>query len=265
MNIFGIDLVSSKGAVMYDGSELTFMNPEQLLEFVTQLYPATNPQNTLISWNAPLTGSRNPKLLHFQKGDFSKRDIEGFFTRNWRPKNEPGLSYKAPEGISVTGYANNPHWPITRRLFGLPQTGPWDTPPEALPFTLVQDPEQDLDPGRYIAEVHPPLAIWLWCGGPKRERNWNYKSNQTVRDELWEELSHTFQHCYGLNCPDFAPRSEYELEAYVSWVLGKLWADQNPSVILLGDTRSGCFLIPDVDGEVSQHFSRFIRYRNAKI
>jgi hypothetical protein len=99
-------------------------------------------------------------------------------------------------------------------------------------------------------EVHPAVAIWLWCRSKRGPlANWKYKDFKEIRHELWtilltiESIANIF---FG-NANDI-PISDDAFDARVAYALGYLWCNEPGTVTLLGDGDSGTFLLPCVDG-----------------
>ena len=201
----------------------------------------------LICWDAPLTGPRETKPpFHYPDGEFTTRDIESFFSRK-------KYGFKVPKGISIRGYAGCPHWAMTKHFLGLPQIGPWDTPIEELPFTLISNNDTTTTNGLYVVEVHPAVAIWLWCSHFSKTAidDWVYKKPGSAFQQIWACLSEIitshdlFQSC-DFTPADFILKSDDELDALVSWLLGKLFIEGEQHVILLGSRKNGSFLLPHI-------------------
>jgi predicted RNase H-like nuclease len=56
---------------------------------------------------------------------------------------------------------------------------------------------------------------------------------------------------------DLANANDDELDAWTTWYLARCWLDRC-GVILLGDARTGSFLLPDEPG-LQKKFERFLR------
>jgi hypothetical protein len=207
-------------------------------------------KSVLVCWDAPLTGpSMEGLLLHSEpkQKDLTQRPIEAFFGQNeW--------NFKAPKGISVLPYSGCSHWTISRSLLGLPRVGPYDQA-EDLPFQLCHG-DSIPGPGFHIAEVHPALALWLWCKNDQRIDNWEYKKDKKLCFQLLSYLSDHIR--------DDAARQAFALaeaeindqkqsfddifDSCIAYVLGDLWLRNSGDVILLGNLDTGAILLPNVDG-----------------
>jgi hypothetical protein len=156
---------------------------------------------------------------------------------------------------------------MTRRLLGLPRVGRWDAQWTDLPFQLIAEGDFPDKPGHYIVEVHPALALWLWCGfePPSWRGPWNYKQNGSIRRTLWQLLREHLQDedipfSTGVGELEFEPSSDDELDAFVAWVLGMLWARKSHRVMLLGNRQTGSMLLPTVTG-LKDKFDDFLAHR----
>ena len=227
---------------MFDGVRYSCKYASELRDYLEQI--ACEGPNTLICWDAPLTGPVNSVRPGSCRYDFTKRPIERFFSLA-----ETGL--KAPKGISVLGYGACPHWTISRSLVGLPTVGPYDVPESQLPFALMtrrgyRDPERPM-----IVETHPALAAWLWCR-EKRKPNasWVYKgkSPRNERRRVWQDMWKIIleQSEFGGALP--CPQTDDEFDAAVGYVLGTTLVqdevDSRERCTLLGSARDGAFLVP---------------------
>jgi len=244
MKIIGVDVSPSKPSYLYSSDGLQKKNAKQLSKFLVEL--STSNDDVLICWDSPLTGSLAPDEDEFRVGDHTQRGIEAFFNRQkW--------GFKVPKGISVRGYAGCPHWAISRRLVGLPRVGRWDVGWSDLPFELVSEGCCPSRLGRYIVEVHPAVALWLWCNTPAWEGNWEYKKNKAVLEQAWADLKKRLQNTSlpsgaSFSDLDFKPRSDDELDCFIAWLLGVLWCQESGEVILLGNRAMGSMLLPRVEG-----------------
>lgn len=246
IKVIGIDPASAKG-IHYctDDKEGQVDLPEAQDWMKKQI---TRHEKLLICWDAPLTGPPQPVVNDTEqpaknKGHLTIRPIERFF---YRRDNSP------PPGISTLGYSGLTHWTISRFLLGLPRVGAYDLPQAKLPLQLLCDKEfeqRDSKKGSWVTEVHPALAIWLWC---KDHRGgdvlWNYKKDKKLIQELWEILRNKLP-----NTPDFfknTPKNDDVMDARVAYMLGKIWvAEKNEvkednQVQILGNQDVGSFLLP---------------------
>ena len=180
MKVSGIDPAPRRGLTVFDGADHD-IKLEESAAFVADL---ASDDDLLVCWDAPLTGPPSSVVggAAAKGADLTQRPIESFFSR-------AGTGFKTPPGISVQGYAGCAHWTITRNLLGLPRVGRFDAPDESLPFHLLTDHDQRSVAGRCVVEVHPALALWLWCRESRdAAASWNYKKDRTVLIELWLQL-----------------------------------------------------------------------------
>jgi hypothetical protein len=226
VRVIGIDVAPTKGGqICEDGLPPQRLKPDELDRYLQGL-----PDNVLIAWDAPLTGPPDLEGWTDRQDDLSTRQIERFFR-------QPG-PFRTPPGISVRSYCGCPHWTISRRLLGLPRVGRYDVE-AGLPFRLVTDDRARPSIGRNVAEVHPAVALWLWCRPDYdgEDGEWQYKKDKKCRVEI----------CRLMSCrigKDLANASDDELDAWTAWWLARCWLDGD-GVTLLGNARTGSFLLPN--------------------
>lgn len=242
MKIIGIDPAPAKGLDVFDGNDRRFPLAEAH-GFIRRLREA---DDVLVCWDAPLTG---PGAIVAEGGApsgsaFSQRPIEQFFSRSRH-------GFKVPPGVSVLGYSGCPHWTISRSFLGYPRVGPYDVPERDLPFRLVATNSAPQF-GRWVVEVHPAVAIWLWCRGEREPgAPWKYKGQADLVAEIWEHLVDLAPFANIFTGSSLtAPISDDQLDARVAYALGRLWLEAPHEVVLLGDLDAGTFLLPQVAGLV---------------
>ena len=253
MKVIGIDPAPSKGLNIFDGYD-KHVEIQQSRSYIKSLETRND---VLICWDAPLIGPPASVVLGGEatrESTFSQRPIESFFSRE-----ESG--FKAPSGISTLPYSGCSHWAISRSLIGYPKTGPYDKDP---PFTLMSDDNKRPKSGLNVVEVHPALALWLWCReSPTPPASWKYKGNDkdTNPQELWHQLIkildiEEIEVFKSKSIKD--PKSDDELDARVAYALGRLWLKPDTdSVVLLGNANVGTFLLPKVAG-LEETFSSWL-------
>jgi len=251
MRVVGIDPAPKKGLSVFDGEDHS-IPVEEAVSFISRLRAAGG---VLVTWDAPLSGPPTPVLAGAAASGsaYSQRAIESFFSR-------AATGFKTPAGISVQGYAGCQHWTISRSLVGLPRVGIYDADAGQLPFRLASDDAKRPSRGRHIVEVHPALAIWLWCRC-KREADAScfYKTDPDVLTDVWESLLRVrLMRSVLSRVRDVPPTCDDELDARVAYALGRLWLDHPESVVLLGSADAGAFLVPRVAGIV-EAFQAFVR------
>lgn len=256
MQVISVDPAPVKDAVVFDGS----FSRVPALDLPDWCAEAAAWDDVLLCWDAPLTGPSDSR----RSSNFSQRTVDRFFGRR-------STGFKVPTGISVRPYCGCPHWAITRACVGLPRVGRFDTPWSELPFQLVEDAGRVRERGRWIAETHPAVAIWLWCRGDPSESPtlsgdetaWIYKGRAPSRTvaELWRQLVSIWSRSSVRAVVETTaalevPENDDELDAVVGWVLGTLLIESEDEVIVLGDRNAGSFLLPNVPG-LATRFSEF--------
>ena len=229
-----------KGSTVFDGTTFLKKGGRELRSYLDE--PRNHTEETLLCWDAPLTGPRNPAYAGTNPGDFTQRQIERFFSRA-----ETG--FKTPKGISVLPYGACPHWTITRSLLGLPRTGPYDNDFQKLPFHLLPGPDSERAGRAAIVEIHPAVAAWLWCSG-ERDGMWKYKDDVGVLNEMWSIILATTRFPWTARP---TPADHDEFDAAVGYMLGSLYlSNRNGAgkgereVFVLGDRFTGSFLLPAI-------------------
>jgi len=256
MKIIGIDPAPGKGSHIFS-KKLIFLDHMNLKSFLEKLSNSEEP--CLICWDAPLTGPHSPSTPEIKDKDFTQRVIESFFSRK-------ATGFKTPKGISVLGYSGCPHWALTRYMLGLPRVGSYDKGLSKLPFRLINRNDLYKSINKFVVEVHPAVAIWLWCKhlGNVDLESWNYKGDKSILDCIWETLKKVLIE-YDIISPkdieifNFTPQSDDELDAFISWLLGKLWIQKPDKVTMLGTVETGSFLVPNLP-ELLRSWNEFIKY-----
>jgi hypothetical protein len=241
MKVIGIDVAPRRGGHVCDGVTVTHMKPAKLAAYLNDLN-----DSVLLAWDAPLTGPRDPDRPFANEQDLTIRTIEKFFRK--------GGPLNPPEGISTLGYGNCPHWTITRALLGLPRVGRFDAKSD-LPFHLITNDEDRPSSGRHVVEVHPAIALWLWCKADGYDgASWRYKGAKKDVD-CAREVSRLIS--VRLQNEKVSSARDDELDAWIAWYLADRWLNDN-GVMLLGNERDGCFLLPK-DDALSCEFKKIFR------
>ncbi len=244
----GCDVAPRKGGDLFDGTVFRQMPPQELADEFARLRSMTD---LLVAWDSPLTGPIDPDgRLANGGGDLTQRPIETFFgTHHW--------GFKAPKGISVLPYCGCSHWTISQRVLGLPRVGPFSLAHDQLPFRLVSNRAeltQRNEARPAVVEVHPAVAIWLWCrDADLQPESWKYKQNPGMVRELWRLICERVQDTRALP----APKNDDQLDALVAWLLAEKWAS-GAGVMMLGGPRTGSFLVPQSD-ILLDAFDKFLR------
>ena len=256
MNVSGIDPAPKRGLQVFDGADRQI----ELEDAAAFLAGLARDDDHLVCWDAPLTGPPSWVVdgAAAEGSAFCQRPLESFFGR-------ASAGFKTPPGISVQGYAGCPHWALTRSLLGLPRVGRFDAKAESLPFRPMTSDSQRPERGRCIVEVHPAVALWLWCRDERGvAASWLYhrsKVRKVDREKvlrgLWESLLKV-RACAGVFPPTLRdPGTDDELDARVAYALGRLWLDDPAKVSFLGDADTGGFLLPRVPG-MEERFRSFV-------
>jgi len=252
MKVIGIDPAPRKGLSVFDGAD----HEVKIEDAVATLADLAVDDCRLVCWDAPLTGPPSSVVGGAAAAGpaFSQRPIESFFSRKC-------TGFRTPKGIAVLPFSGCSHWALTRCLLGLPRVGRFDMPVESLPFQLATCDDERPVCGRHVVEVHPAVALWLWCReGRSATASCHYKNkkDRAVLLELWERLLEVPAVAAVLfEVRDIAPKSDDQLDARVAYALGRLWLDDQHSVVLLGNADTGAFLVPAVPG-IEDAFCSFI-------
>ena len=263
--VISIDPAPSKKSTVCDGRTFYKETAVCLRERLSTLSAAGH--DTLVCWDAPLTGPQNPEQAGIPRKDFSQRCIDSFFARK-------ETNFKTPKGISVLPYSGCPHWAITRSLLGLPRTGPWDKSYGELPFHLLPCTDEQEHQRPSVVEIHPAVAAWLWCRGKrgfpkgtkKRPDPWLYKKKACLRKQMWDAIRDETR---GVDCEE--PKGDDDdFDAAVGYLLGMLYLrdrhqpKSDRTVVLLGDRETGSFLVPRVDGLLESWKAFVEKWRKAQ-
>lgn len=252
MRVIAIDPAPGRPSTIFDGEEhegelFPARTGDELRLYLDE--PHNRTRETLLCWDAPLTGPADPAAAGIHRRDFTQRPIESFFR-------QAAWGFPTPKGISVRSYSGCPHWTMTRSLLGLPRTGPYDHEFQQLPFHLLPAPQADADHRPSVVEIHPAVAVWLWCRN-NHNGAWNYKQNAGVRNALWNIVLGTTRFVWDNRCPD----THDEFDAAVGYILGSIYLHDrggpNPRVEILGCRSTGSFLLP-ADSELKESWHRFL-------
>lgn len=244
--VIAIDPAPSKPSTVFDGVRYSSMSAPDLRRLLDRI--AAEEPETLVCWDAPLTGPTDLARPGSNAGDFTQRPVERFFSRE-------ATGFKTPKGISVLGYGACPHWTISRSLLGLPRVGPFDAPACRLPFALVA--ENGLSDRRRpaVVEVHPALAAWLWCRGKRSVgAMWGYKDRNVAaadRRQIWQEMWEIILECVAFARCLPPPDTDDQFDAGIGYILGEMFVGGDAGGVsrstILGSADEGSFLLPHSD------------------
>ena len=235
VRVIGIDPAPSKESTIFDGNKFYQKGPEDIEKFLTSLLEKKPP--SLICWDAPL--SAHIAFDNENISSFYQRKIEYFFNRK--------SGRKLPDGISVRGYAGCPHWAITKYMVGLPVISKWE--PSNLPFELIVEEDNNSGNtlnGHHIVEVHPAVAIWCYCQRYSRRKKWNYKKDKRTLKEILDILKKN-EVIHEKIIHEIISEDKLQddrLDAYIAWKLGEEWISNKNKVRILGNHKTGSFLLP---------------------
>ena len=236
MQVVAVDAAPGKRSTVFDGRDFTNHDARSLRGYLARM--RERHREMLVCWDAPLTGPGDPDDAGVP-GDFTQRPIESFFRDGKK-------GCKTPHGISVRGYGACPHWTITRSLLGLPRLGAYDAGYDQLPFDLLPSRRPPGDRQQVVVEIHPGVAAWLWCREERRGKvSWEYKKDAAVLAEMWGVVR---SKAAGAWQDGSTPTNDDQFDAAVGYVLGCALVgaeDGRARVTMLGDRRTGSFLLPD--------------------
>jgi len=231
VKVIGIDPAPSKESTVFDGKKFENKNYKELSDYLKNLKETD--LNVLICWDAPLSFSIKKNTT-----PFSKRIIEKYFSRQ--------DGYKTPEGISIMGYSTCPHWTISQYLLGYPAISN-DNIIRKNQFDLKFDKKKI---SKSITEVHPAVAIWIWCLD-NNIKDWKYKKSKKSFETILSILKSK-----SIISEDIIIANDDQLDAYIAWKLGSEWVKNTGKVKILGDNISGSFLLPFHKG-IFDKFKKF--------
>ena len=243
MRVVGCDPSPARGVHLYDGDGAArLLSFQSLSEYLADL-----PANVIIAYDGPLSGPIAPDGPVLHQADLSRRVIEAFFKNT-------GHGFALPSAIPMAGYATLPNWPLTRRLFGLPRLGPLDRPTTELPFAPIFSGEVAPIAGRHVVEVNAQVAIWLVALEDPAfgSINWSYRDRPDVMRTIWRIVVERLTGRPLLELADFwrmpPPENLNQFEAMIAWLMVDLWRTKPNEIELLGEARTGAWLLPRIAG-----------------
>jgi hypothetical protein len=251
MRAVGFDPAPARGVHVCDSGE-----PPRLLSVQAMAsFLASLPEDVLIGYDGPLSGPVAPDDPVLRQADLSRRVIEAFFK-------SPEDGFALPASIPLTGYSALPHWPLTRRMFGLPRLGPLDLPAEQLPFPPLLTAAAPPTRGRHLVEVNAQVAIWLVAledpayGGV----NWGYRDRPDVMAAIWRIVVERLIERSSVGTADLRklppPDNMSQFEAMIAWLMVALWRADDDQIQLLGTQKTGAWLLPKTRG-MKDAFDKF--------
>jgi len=256
IKVIGVDPAPSKDSTVFDGEKFRPLSARALLEYINGL-----DGNVLICWDAPLT---SPEPSDKQK--LYTRPIELFFQKK----------IDLPKGISVLGYAGCPHWTITQYVLGYPEVGSMKHTNEQEQYKLIKTSDvirKDSICGRNVMEVHPALSMYLMLKETVIT-DWKYKGTVTANNRknriatYLEKLAEKYETLINKGWAEKEIGNDDDrLDAYIAWLLGKLWLtqlseDSVGAVKLIGGD-DGYFLLPDVEIGGARLSDKYAKFKNA--
>jgi hypothetical protein len=255
--ILGIDPAPKKKTTVFDGESFKDLYPHELKELLVE--EKESPRPSLLCWDAPLLDLGEGEVLSSFEGEdepegLYNRPIDKFLQKEYFPQNDSG---KKTGGVSVRAYAGCPHWTITKYCLGLPKVGDLDR--SETPFDLVCNKEDVQQTHKRVAEVHPAVAIYFWCG----EKLPKYKGNNTdiSIQELWEKLKDNEA------APLFEdldmPENDDRLDALIAYLLGWCLLHDPERVSFIGDRKKGSILVTKSE-KLQKDFGEFFKEAKAE-
>jgi len=251
MRAIGLDPAPARGAhVCDDGAAPRLLSAQAMASFLDEL-----PDDVLIGYDGPLSGPVAPDEPVLRQADLSRRVIEAFFK-------SPENGFALPAAIPLMGYSTQPHWPLTRRMFGLPRLGPLDRPMTDLPFQPVLEASEPPSSGRHVVEVNAAVSIWLAALDDPAygSVNWGYRERPDVLKSIWRIV---VERLTGRSSGEMAefwklqpPDNMNQFEAIVAWLMVTLWRTDSAEIELLGTAITGAWLVPKVAG-LNEAFHKF--------
>lgn len=243
--VIGIDPAPSKDTVAFDGAGFHRCAPTEVDALIAGL--TADSDRVLVLWDAP---------LQMDPGEYYKRAVDGAakaMVATWSPVLEP-------KAVGIAAAAQCPHNILSMAVLGLPMGVPRHR------LQLLQDPAALAAGGRWVAEVHPAVALGWWYAhqpSPRARTLPRYKANQgkvdDVRCDLVELLSplrafigdEAWRFLDGDVTVGSDPviKNDDELDAWVAWLLGRLLLDGRAELwrgatAASGDASGGYYVLP---------------------
>ncbi len=140
--VVGVDPAPSKTTIAFDGESFHAWAADEVEARLEALIGDRRP--VLVLWDAPLC---------MDEGDFYRRQVD-VAARARIDRWVPDVAVK--KAIGVAEAAGCPHNILSMSVLGRP------VGETRLGLTLLQERSQLDQPGRYLAEVHPAVAMGVW-------------------------------------------------------------------------------------------------------
>ena len=260
----------------------------------------------LITWDAPLTGPSNQGNVKEWNRNFTQRMIERLFTNaqyfNSSTTNVKGISVLGYSGCSHWTLSQHTlglpviseyHTPIDNLPYTLVKN---DATNVLLPCDHFLKNYADKP---LVAEVHPALAMWVFLNGHKEAPKnlfqndrctepcnncdkcndgtlWYYKGKQPKTKEHPTCIPRRLEALKKCFCEKMKslPENFHEaildadhLDAYIAWLLGKLWVNsalddpKEDGVQLVGTLATGAMLLPQ-GSAINESLKKLVSHEN---
>ena len=252
LKILGVDPAPVKGLTIFNGNAFEQVKIKDIKRLFIDKYDTC--EQILICWDSPLATP-----MSSWHNPLYERAVELFF-RKFFPD--------TPKGISTLAYAGCPHWTVSQYVLGYPILNPklkeYHETNANYKLLLPENTPRDILSGRWVAEVHPALAMWLWLKS-KTVESFQYKGTGISKSKSIANSRSLFLSLQSIDEIALVTKIEKEeiisndhLDAYIAWLLGALWVNQKAeckdSIKFLGSDE-GYFLLPDINYDAERLLS----------
>ena len=214
--VIGIDPAPSKETVAFDGAQFHVCLPDGVNALIAA--QTGDRDRVLVLWDAP---------LRMDPGEYYKRAVDvdaKKLVASWS-------SVLEPKAVGVAAAAQCPHNILSMAVLGLPMGVPRHG------LQLLADASALEAGGRWVAEVHPAVALGWWYarqGAGSAVRLPRYKGNDGMVDKVRGDLVELLQPLRAFIGPEAwafldsdagggSPlKNDDQLDAWVAWLLGRL-------------------------------------------
>lgn len=220
IEVFGVDPASSKGLVIWNGSDTTKIRAADSSKWLRSQEGKKHP--VLVCWDSPLSFDPQFGLSDRPVEKVLRAEVQQWVKDGWIEK----------KAVSVLPFSGCSHWVISCHAAGVPfsESG-------AKSFPLAASVDQLRKGGVWLVEAHPAvaLAIW-WLESSSRPRPLPvYKKDRSACRFIVEQLGfHILAHRSDLN--------DDMLDAFVAYRLGVMFT--TGEAVWIGDPQSGGFILP---------------------